>query len=79
MARANKLPWPTGGVFSRKSRPVISTVTGIRELAAAELTLDDHLEARALEMGKPPMSTAGGSDQAAAAWACDFFQFQGRS
>jgi hypothetical protein len=25
-------------------------VTGIRELAAAELTLDDHLEARALEM-----------------------------
>src|SRR5580704_7819464 len=23
VARANKLPWPTGGVFSRKSRPVI--------------------------------------------------------
>jgi|SRR6516162_8914726 len=26
VARANKLPWPTGGVFSRKSRPVISTL-----------------------------------------------------
>jgi hypothetical protein len=50
VARANKLPWPTGGVFSRKSCAADLDIAVVGQLSAAQLPLSDHLEPRALEM-----------------------------